>query len=227
MGRAEGAGRAGGIRRQPVTWLLLLAIAAVWVVEGGLTIGIGGTIAPTTAIALGAQLTPLVLAGQWWRLVSAMFVHWSWLHVGLNGFSLYIVGSVVEPVYGGWRTLGVYFLGGVLGGLAVLALMPPNVVSAGASGAIFALLGAVLVVAIVAIRRIGPSLLWWVLGIVGINLVFDVSVPFIAIWDHIGGFIGGILATVALGLPGRRWSWLNGLAGVLLVALGAALWLMA
>lgn len=215
------------VRRHPVTWLLLLAIAAMWVVEGGLAIGLGGTVPLSTAVALGAQVTPLVLAGQWWRLVSAMFIHWSWLHVGLNGFSLYIVGSVVEPVYGSWRTVGVYLLGGLVGGLAVLALMPPNVVSAGASGAIFALLGAVLVVAIVAIRRIGPSLLWWVLGIVGINLIFDVSVPFIAIWDHVGGFIGGILATVALGLPGRRWSWLNGVAALLLVASGVVLWLIA
>ncbi|MHB1505405.1 MAG: rhomboid family intramembrane serine protease [Sulfobacillus sp.] len=213
-------------RRHPVTLLLLVAITVVWVVEGGLTIG-GGTIPLATAVALGAQYTPLVLAGQPWRLVTAMFIHWSWLHILLNGWSLYIVGTVVEPVYGSWRTLGIYLLGGLLGGVATLALMPQNVISAGASGAIFALLGAVLVVAIVARKRIGSSLLWWALGIVGINLLFDLYNPQIAIWDHLGGFLGGILATLVCGLPGRRWSWMNALAGALLIGLGAGLWIIA
>ncbi len=214
------------VRRHPVTLSLLAAIAIVWVVEGGLTVG-GGTISIQTAVNLGAQYTPLVVAGQPWRLFTAMFIHWSWLHILLNGWSLYIVGTVVEPVYGSWRTLGIYLLGGLLGGVATLALMPPNVVSAGASGAIFALLGAVLVVAIAARRRIGPSLLWWAVGIVGINLLFDLYNPQIAIWDHLGGFVGGILATLVFGLPGRRWTWPNALAGVLLIALGAGLWLIA
>lgn len=206
------------VRRAPVTVGLLCVIFLVWVLEGGLLAG-GGNVSISRAVVLGAQVTPYVLGGQWWRVVTAIFIHWSWIHILANGWSLYVMGSLIEPVWGPWRFLVIFFLGGILGGLVSLVILPVTAVSAGASGAIFGLLGAAVVLALYAQPGGRRSLLTWIIMIVVINLGYDITNPSIDIWAHVGGFVGGALSAVAVGLPVRKWATGNGVAAALLFVL--------
>lgn len=214
------------LRRAPVTTVLLGLIALMWVVEGGLAVhSVEGTVSLHRALLLGAVARPLVVDGGWWRLVASAFIHWSWVHVISNGVSLFFVGTMVEPFYRAWRYVAIYLAGAIIGALAAIVMMPPFTVSAGASGAIFALLGALLVLAFWMRPPYRGSLLrsvgFWIL----LNLVFDVYNPSIAIWDHIGGLLAGILTAMAVGLPERPWSRWNTAGLVALAAL--VLWLVA
>jgi rhomboid protease GluP len=211
-----------------MTVFLVALILAVYLVElmlsaHGLSAGaLFASPSLGTMVAMGAQVGSLVVAGQWWRIVTAMFLHFNWLHIGTNAYSLYIVGGLVEPAFGSWRTLIIYLLSGILGGLFLLLLMPLNVVGAGASGAIFGLLGATVVLGFFLPRGARRGLLSWAIGIFVLNIGFDLFDPAIAIWDHVGGFVGGLLLAWALGVPGRQ-SRLATVAWVLYLALAVGI----
>jgi rhomboid protease GluP len=157
-----------------------------------------------TMVAMGAQVGSLVLEGQWWRILTAMFLHFNWLHIATNAYSLYVVGGLIEPYYGSWRYVAVYLLSGIMGGLFLLAFMPPDVVGAGASGAIFGLLGATVVLGLMLPGAARRSLIRWSFTIFALNIAFDLFNPEIGVWDHVGGFIGGLLAAWGTGLAERR-----------------------
>jgi len=144
----------------------------------------------------GAQLNSLVLQGQYWRIFTAMFLHFSIAHIALNMLSLFFVGSAVEVMYGKWRYLLIYLVSGIVGGIVTLFVMPPDTIAAGASGAIFGVFGALGVFYIVNRRALGAygrgaigNWIFWM----AINLVYGFSVPGIGIWDHIGGLVAGML----------------------------------
>lgn len=209
------------IERYPATVVLLVLIAIMWVAEGGLTVG-AGTVSIPRALELGAQYTPAIVQdGQWWRLLTAMFIHWTWLHIIFNAWSLWILGSIVEPFEESYRFLIIYLVAGLFGGLVTLVFMPANTLSAGASGAIFGLLGAVVVISLTLRGPMTRGLFGWAVLILVVNLVIDVSTPGIAIWDHIGGFVGGMLATLAVGMPERDATFWNtvGIGGLIVLTL--------
>ena len=144
----------------------------------------------------GAQVNLLVAQGQIWRIFTAMFLHFSITHIGLNMLSLFFVGSAVEVMYGKWRYLLIYLASGIVGGIVTFFVMPPNTIAVGASGAIFGVFGALGVFYIVNRQALGAygrgaigNWLFWI----GLNLVFGFSVPGIGIWDHIGGLIAGMV----------------------------------
>lgn len=144
----------------------------------------------------GAQINLLVAQGQIWRIFTAMFLHFSITHIGLNMLSLFFVGSAVEVMYGKWRYLLIYLASGIVGGIVTYFVMPPNTIAVGASGAIFGVFGALGVFYIVNRQALGAygrgaigNWLFWI----GLNLVFGFSIPGIGIWDHIGGLIAGML----------------------------------
>ena len=156
----------------------------------------------------GAQINSLVAQGQIWRIFTAMFLHFSITHIGLNMLSLFFVGSAVEVMYGKWRYLLIYLASGIVGGIVTFFVMPPNTIAVGASGAIFGVFGALGVFYIANRQALGAygrgaigNWLFWI----GLNLVFGFSVPGIGIWDHIGGLIAGMLLGFLL-MPrlGRR-----------------------
>ena len=132
---------------------------------------------------------------QAYRLFTSMFLHANWLHIGLNMWSLYILGTVTERIFGAWRYTALYFISGIVAGV-VQAWVQPGVASLGASGAIFGVFGAF--GAFVWLRRrqlgqAGSSLIsQWVILIV-INFAIDVSNPNIATWDHVGGLATGLV----------------------------------
>ena len=133
---------------------------------------------------------------QAYRLFTSMFLHENWVHIGLNMWSLYILGTVTERIFGAWRYTALYFVSGIIAGV-VQAIVSPNVASLGASGAIFGVFGAF--GAFIWLRRrqlgrAGSSLIsQWVILIV-INFVIDFSnTSTIAVWDHVGGIATGLI----------------------------------
>ena len=158
-------------------------------------------------INLGAQVNALVAQGQVWRIFTAMFLHLSILHIALNMFSLYFVGSAVEMFYGKGRYLLIYLVGGIVGGIVTYFFAGLGDVSVGASGAIFAAFGALGVFYIVNRRSLGPAAnaaignwVFWLL----LNLAFSYYDTGISLTDHIGGLIAGIVLGLVLLPPLRR-----------------------
>ena len=132
---------------------------------------------------------------QAYRLFTAMFLHESIEHIGLNMLSLFFVGVITERIFGGRRYLVIYLVGGLLAGV-VQAVATPSVPSLGASGAIFAIFGAFGAFLFLRRRALGPvanSLIGqWLFWLV-LNLVFGFAVPGIGVADHIGGLVAGFV----------------------------------
>jgi membrane associated rhomboid family serine protease len=145
---------------------------------------------------------PSIADGDWWRVVTGGFLHAGLIHLLLNMYVLYIAGQILEPAIGTPRFLGIYFVG-LLGGSVGALLIDPNATTVGASGAIFGLMAAVIVVA----RGRGIEELATQFGLfVGLNLVITFSIPGISIGGHIGGLIGGGLAAALVILVERQRS---------------------
>jgi membrane associated rhomboid family serine protease len=145
----------------------------------------------------GVQQGTLIANQPWqvYRLFTAMFLHESIEHVGLNMLSLFFVGVITERIFGARRYLFIYLVGGLIAG-AVQAIATPTIPSLGASGAIFAIFGAFGAFLFLRRRALGPvanSLIGqWLFWLV-LNLVFGFAVPGIGIADHIGGLIAGFI----------------------------------
>lgn len=177
-------------------------------------------------LLLGDRLTfELVFYGpfanlQPWRYLTSLFAHASPLHLLANMFSLYVIGRMLEPAFGRVRFTVLYFLGGFGGGIAVLFTANSAL---GASGAIFALLGALFI----AVRRIGGNTNQLVVLII-LNLAIGFIVPSIAWQAHIGGLVVGLAVGFIYGRTigprnrRRQIALIAGLAAVLLVVAGVA-----
>jgi len=164
--------------------------------SGGRVSFISGFSDGRTLVADGALYGPLVMSGEWWRLISSGFVHDGILHIGLNMFALYQVGRFVELVTGARRMLAIYFISLLGSGLAVVyfAFDQPTV---GASGAIFGLFGALVAIGLRLGAR-GRGLIMQTLPIILINLAFTFSVPSISKAGHLGGLVIGFVAALVL-----------------------------
>lgn len=153
----------------------------------------------------GALFGPLVAAGEWWRIITSGFLHIGPVHLLFNMFALYNLGPTLEREVGHLRFVLLYVTSLLTGSFAVLVI-DPNALTAGASGAIFGLLGALLIAQ--RARGIDP----WRSGIGGIlllNLLITFGIPGISIGGHLGGLAGGLatgwlLFEVAPRLPEKR-----------------------
>lgn len=132
--------------------------------------------------------------GDWYRLVTAMFLHASLLHLVFNMLALYWLGTVVEQALGTPRFLLLYFVAGIAGSAGALAMSDPFAVTVGASGAIYGIMGALLVLE----YRATGTFAGQALGLIVVNLALTFAIPNISVGGHLGGLAGGILATVAL-----------------------------
>ncbi len=132
---------------------------------------------------------------QAYRLLTAMFLHFNWLHIGVNMWSLWAVGVITERIFGSGKYALIYFASGIIGGLAS-AIITPLVPSLGASGAIFGIFGAFGAFILMRRRQLGPAANFyigqWVFFLV-INLVFSFSFPGIDAWDHVAGLAAGFI----------------------------------
>ncbi|WP_181784656.1 rhomboid family intramembrane serine protease, partial [Pseudonocardia pini] len=135
----------------------------------------------------------LVAGGEWWRPLTAGFLHYGPLHLVFNMMALWLLGRELEPVLGRTRFLAVYLVSLLGGSAAVMLFSEPNALVAGASGAVFGLMGALFVIA----RRLRAPM-GQIVGLVAVNLVISVVVPGISLVGHLGGLVVGAAATAAL-----------------------------
>jgi membrane associated rhomboid family serine protease len=201
-----------------VTWGLIGLNVFVYLVTVAQGAGIndpGGSL-----FAKWALYGPAVANGGWWRLVTAAFLHASLIHIAFNMFVLYVIGIAVERYLGPWRYLAVYLISGLAGSAGALVVNPTSV-TVGASGAIFGLFGALF---IIEYQQTG-SITGQAFSLIAINLALSFAIPNISWGGHVGGLIGGVLATLALSRFGRGHLAYGrpGIVGVLaLLLLGAA-----
>ena len=183
-------------RQRPVVTTALIGVnVLVWFVVAAATGDVslwGGTVTSIHSdYALRGQF---VDDGEYWRLVTSGFLHYGLLHLGMNMLVLWWLGRMLEPGIGGARLLLLYavsMLGGSLGALA----LDPNVFTAGASGAVFGLGGAVAVAERASRFNRQDS---GVLGFLAINIVISLTIPGISLGGHVGGLLLGALAAGAL-----------------------------
>jgi membrane associated rhomboid family serine protease len=183
---------------------------------------VGGGVGGNSVLQKAALNGPKIADGEVWRIVTAGFMHYGLFHLLFNMYALYILGQLLEPAIGRVRFTLIYFIALIAGSVGAL-ILDPNALTAGASGAVFGLMSA----AIVVLRRRGISAMESGLGIwLLLNLAITFTVSNISIGGHIGGLIGGAIAAfVLVDLPERfrlpRWS-AEAVAAVLGVATFAA-----
>lgn len=125
--------------------------------------------------------------GAWWRLITAAFLHLDFLHIAFNMFALYVLGPPLERLVGQVRFVAIYLTTGLAGSVAVVWLANPLIPTVGASGAVFGIFGA----AIVLMRSRGYDISS-LLTVLGINLVITFAVPNISWQAHVGGLVAGL-----------------------------------
>jgi membrane associated rhomboid family serine protease len=183
-----------------VTGTLVALNVAAYLATG---LGAGGTLQNPT----GSQLffdwqlfPPRVHDGEYYRLLTSAFLHLSPLHIFANMLALVFVGPSLERLLGWWRFSALYLLGALGGSAAVYAFGNQLEYTAGASGAIFALFGACLIL----VRKLGLDA-QWLIGTIVINFVLTFSIANISRYGHLGGFVTGLLVGLAIGgLPSYR-----------------------
>jgi membrane associated rhomboid family serine protease/Flp pilus assembly protein TadD len=167
----------------------------------------GGSKTPEVLLNFGASYGPFIRRGEYWRLVMPMFLHIGWIHLILNSLGLYVLGRILESVYGCGRFAMIYVASGVGGSLLSITLS--SSVSAGASGAIFGLAGAMLTTGY--LHRSAVPRRWrrafggGILPIIILNLALGFSIPGIDNWGHLGGLATGMVLSGLIPPPGLEW----------------------
>src|SRR5690349_17866819 len=193
------------------TYVLLGAIALVFIAVSLYGGGINATEDIDVLIAAGAKYNPYIIERhEYWRLITAMFLHIGIPHILINSWSLYILGTLIERFYGWARFLAIYFIAGLGGSIASFALSP-NSISAGASGAIVGLLGAMIAYFGLHRRLLGAQGRSYLLnGLFNVGFMVLTGVFLAGVvdnWAHLGGLVTGAIAGLALApryRPGRE-----------------------
>ena len=231
-GKAQGPARVTtGVRRAAyegtgaiVTKTLIalnLVVYALNLAQGSSLSQTKGSLFEKGALFVSSPFLPGGLAeGEWWRLLTAAFLHGSLLHVGMNMLVLWLIGQPVEEAIGRGRFLALYIVSGLAGSAGAI-LFDPYAITVGASGAIFGIMGAALVLEWQRSYVLGGS----ALSLIVVNLVLTFAIPNISIGGHIGGLLGGAVGALALSRFGTTHAIYGrpGLLGVLgLIGVGAA-----
>ncbi len=185
------------LRRYPITFGLIALNLIAFAVEALQP----DPFSAQSLVDLGATYGWLIAAkGEWWRIVTGTFLHGGLTHIGLNMFSLYIVGKVTEELFGRGEYLLLYLASGIAGAALSVAIHPDGL-SVGASGAIFGIFGAIAGYALAHRHRLGDRFKRFMRefgAVLGLNLVLGFTIPGIDMSAHIGGlivgFVGGYLA---------------------------------
>jgi len=176
-------------RSQPtVTWVLIAINVLLWLAM----LPFGGSSNPAVLVWFGAKVNSLIVQGQFWRLLTPIFLHVGIVHLAFNTYALFIFGPQIERFFGAARFLVIYLLSGICGVLLSFVFSPHP--AAGASGAIFGLIGTE-VVFFYRYRNVfgqrGRQQLYNLLFIVAYNIIMTVTVPNIDVWGHAGGLLAG------------------------------------
>lgn len=173
-----------------VTWVIIAMNVLIWLASTALERIIG----PNLPLVWGAKHNGLIVQGQAWRMVTPVFLHLNGIHLAFNMYAIYMIGPQIERYFGHARFLSIYLLSGVYGVLCSFILNPNP--SAGASGAIFGLVGTQAVFFYRyrhALGQRGRRLFRSTLTVIAFNLVLTFTTPNIDIWGHLGGLFAGAL----------------------------------
>jgi membrane associated rhomboid family serine protease len=206
----EHSGKAQGARRVVQQVQRTSARSDGWVTKGIVALNVGIYLAE---LAGGAPINansgwifdhgylygPLVAQGDWYRLITAAFLHYGPIHLGMNMLAVWWFGRAIENALGPVRFIMLYLVSGLAGSAGAL-IATPTAATVGASGAIFGILGAALVLERQQTYVFGGS----ALTLIVLNLAFTFAVPGISIGGHLGGLAGGALAMLALSRFGRQ-----------------------
>jgi membrane associated rhomboid family serine protease len=197
----------GGNSSRLLAWLELR--------PNGLCLAGNGAFDTTRAVCQGqGEWLPGVADGAYWQLITSAFTHAQPLHIAFNMFALYVLGPQLELVIGRARFLALYLLSALTGSALVYWAGPEFQATVGASGAIFGLMGALLVVAL-KLRVNAQQILMWI----GINFVLTVAISNISWQGHVGGFVGGVvIAGILVYAPRGRRRTLFQVSGMVVVA---------
>lgn len=197
--RAYGRGRSSGSRRLPIVNIsMVLLNVLIFVV-----LSFMGNMESGQFVAEHGGMFPLyvIREGEWWRLLTSMFLHFGVLHLANNMVILFFTGDKLEAEVGGWKYLIIYLGSGLCGGLLSLGVMLQQrdyAVSAGASGAIFGVIGALLWIVIRNRGRLETLTTKSMILMIVLSLYFGFTSTGVDNWCHIGGLIGGFFLSVLL-----------------------------
>jgi len=189
--------RLNRLDQQPFVTIGLIALMVV--VYGAMTLA-GGSTNINVLITFGAKVNALVQQGEWWRLITPIFLHIGFTHILMNMITLYFVGIQIEAAFGHTRFLIMFLVAGIGGNIASFCFS--DSLSAGASTAIFGLFGAFLMLGESfwenpVIRQLARTFLAFVV----MNIAFYVFTPRIDMAGHLGGLVAGFLVAYTVGVP--------------------------
>lgn len=193
-----------------VTYTLIGINIALWVL---MSIA-GGSENSQVLQAFGAKVNSLIVAGEYWRLITPMFLHIGIEHLAFNCFALYQLGTGAEYLFGKWKYLLIYLVAGMFGNLGSFVFS--TYLSAGASGAIFGIMGSYLYFGTRERKMFSKGLGGSIITILVINIVYGLLSNRVDNFAHFGGLVGGMLISFVLGLKwekafsGSRLAWLLG-----------------
>jgi len=185
------------LQDKPIITIGIIAInVIVYVVTAYLSLIAGGSIFNSDTnvlVSLGAKVNSLITGGEYYRLVTCMFLHGGLVHVAVNMYSLYAIGPMVEKVYGKTKYIVIYMISGICA--SIFSYTFSTDISVGASGAIFGLLGAVLVYAIKYKSKTGSAFIKNILSVIFINIFIGATLPNIDNYAHVGGLLSGMIVS--------------------------------
>jgi membrane associated rhomboid family serine protease len=185
-----------GGEQPTLTYILIginVAVALGGILSGASATG-GGGIGGSSLLDDGSVSRAAVEDGEYWRILTAGFLHTGFLHLAFNMLALYVLGELLEPAIGRPRFALIYFASLLAGSFGAL-LLEPSAPTVGASGAVFGLMGAAFVV----MRNRGMNPMESGLGVwIGLNLLITFTIPNISIGGHLGGLAGGAVAALLL-----------------------------
>lgn len=154
----------------------------------------GGSENTANLVRFGAIVKPYIAAGQWWRLLTASFIHIGLMHILFNMYFLYQLGPTFEMLYGSKNFLIIYLVSGVLGNLVSFAFGSPGTVSAGASTSLYGMFGLALGIMLnykndAVLSSFGASFL----SVIAINVIYSFISPNVGILGHLGGLVSGLI----------------------------------
>ena len=182
-------------RTAPVTLTMLAICWIVFIFDFLVTSGNQ----PAGPLVVAGQIVPsLIQAGQWWRIITAGFLHYGILHIAFNSYALFQVGVLVEYVYGSVRFFIIYFVALIVGGLAAYyTTIGTDSATAGASGAIMGVFGAMVVLGF-KLPHARSALLQSALFPIILTFGNGLMNPYISNAGHLGGLIGGVFVAAVL-----------------------------